>query len=309
MRSRLVTLGYDVDERVLSPHWFGVPQIRARAFIVGRRHSLENYEWPTPERTPTSILSILDKRPSDARPLSKQSVECLNAWQEFLDLFPKEDPLPSFPIWSMEFGATYPFRNSTPHRVGIRALGRFKGSHGVRLCDVLPSNRVARLPSHARDERDVFPEWNSAFIEKNRSLYTQHRKRLSNWMDCIADFPSSLQKFEWQCGDLARDIWKHVIQFRASGVRVKRAATAPALVAISSHIPIIGWEKRYLTPREGARLQSLGSLKLPESASSAFRALGNAVNARVIGLVARQLLCHAGRPLAEGEAETTRQTA
>ena len=38
----------------------------------------------------------------------------------------------------------------------------------------------------------------------------------------ILPFPSSLQKLEWNCKGGERDIWKYVIQFRASGVRVKR---------------------------------------------------------------------------------------
>ena len=29
-----------------------------------------------------------------------------------LDLFPKDEELPSFPVWAMEFGATYPLRTA-----------------------------------------------------------------------------------------------------------------------------------------------------------------------------------------------------
>ncbi|MFV0499653.1 MAG: DNA cytosine methyltransferase [Bacilli bacterium] len=45
------------------------------------------------------------------------------------------------------------------------------------------------------------------------------------------------------------------MQFRPSGVRVKRPDTFPALVAIVQ-IPIIGKYKRRLTLRECANLQS-----------------------------------------------------
>ena len=63
-----------------------------------------------------------------------------------------------------------------------------------------------------------------------------------------------------------------------------------------TQVPIIGWQKRYMTPRECARLQSLDGLKeLPKSAGRAFAALGNAVNSKVVETVARALL--AAQPL------------
>ena len=58
-----------------------------------------------------------------------------------------------------------------------------------------------------------------------------------------------------------------------------------------TQVPIIGWQKRYMTPRECAKLQSMDGLKeLPKSANRAFAALGNAVNSKVVEMVARALL-------------------
>ena len=65
-----------------------------------------------------------------------------------------------------------------------------------------------------------------------------------------------------------------------------------------TQVPIIGWQKRYMTPRECARLQSLNDLKqLPESANKAFAALGNAVNSKVVEKVARALLAIQPQPV------------
>ncbi len=46
LRARLRGLGYTVDEERFSPHQFGIPQIRERVYIVGRRGGLNGFEWP-----------------------------------------------------------------------------------------------------------------------------------------------------------------------------------------------------------------------------------------------------------------------
>src|SRR4029077_14177755 len=108
----------------------------------------------------------------------------------------------------------------------------------------------------------------------------------------ILEFPACLQKLEWNCKGEKRNVWNYVIQFRASGVRIKRPTTAPSLIAMTTtQVPIIGWERRYMTPRECARLQSLGNLEhLPELPCDSFKALGNAVNANIIQWVGAALL-------------------
>src|SRR5690606_20087555 len=105
------------------------------------------------------------------------------------------------------------------------------------------------------------------------------------------------QKFEWNAQGGVRDIDEYVIQVRASGVRVKRPTTAPALIAMTqTQVPILGAKisgtgaRRYMTPAECARLQSLGGITLPASDVAAYKALGNAVNAKVVRKIAEPLL-------------------
>ena len=100
----------------------------------------------------------------------------------------------------------------------------------------------------------------------------------------------SWQKFEWNIQGGERDLYKYIIQFRGSGIRVKKTDFFPSLVTVSTQIPIISWEKRYINPSEGARIQSLNGIQLPENTGACFSALGNAVNAKVVEFIADKLL-------------------
>jgi DNA (cytosine-5)-methyltransferase 1 len=291
-------LGYHIRAERFSPHNFGIPQIRERVYIVGSMLPLDAFAWPETSDAETNIATVLDDNPAGAKRLSGQVQECLEVWNEFLEAVPSNVDLPSFPLWSMEWGATYPFEDTTPHalqlRFGYAGLKEFKGSHGTRI-GYLKSfeGRWAALPSHARTPQLRFPKWKRDFIRQNRQFYQDNKTWIDAWLPKILKFPSSLQKFEWNIKGGKRNIWDYVIQFRASGVRVKRRTTAPSLIAMTdTQVPIIGWQKRYMTPHECARLQSLSGLKkLPDSPSKAFAALGNAVNSNVVEMVAEALLC------------------
>jgi DNA (cytosine-5)-methyltransferase 1 len=293
MRSQLEDeCGYTVDTRVLSPHRFGIPQIRERLFIVGSRTGLEHFEWPEYRDTRLSIRTILDRRPDDAKEIPEQVVKCLEVWQEFLRRTPKSIELPSFPIWTMEFGATYPYtKYDSLCQVPLATLRNSKGCFGQTLNRYWRAEILERVPSYARTASGTFPHWKQLFIRQNREFYDQNKRWINPWLPKICEFPPSLQKFEWNCKGCERDIWKYVIQFRASGVRVKRPTTAPSLVAMTTtQVPIIAWERRYMTPRECCRLQSMDALKhLPVAASNVYQALGNAVNVELVRMIADNL--------------------
>lgn len=296
-RLGLEGLGYHIDAARFSPHNFGIPQIRERVYIVGSEKPLTSFRWPTTTDAATSLETVLDSDPTEAKRLSPQVQECLEVWDAFLKACPTHVVLPSFPLWSMEWGATYPFEDDTPYArrnaFGIDGLKGYKGSHGIKIGSFRSiKDRWAALPSHARSEDSQFPRWKQNFIRQNRQFYQDNKLWIDPWLPRILKFPSSLQKLEWNVQGGNHNIWDYVLQFRASGVRIKRRTTAPSLIAMTdTQVPIIGWQKRYMTPRECARLQSLDDLKhLPNSPTQAFQALGNAVNSQVVEKVAAALL-------------------
>ena len=97
---------------------------------------------------------------------------------------------------------------------------------------------------------------------------------------------------EWQAGTSIDTIWDAFVQFRPSGIRVKRPDAFPALVAIVQ-IPIIAKYKRRLTPREAARLQSFPDTFIPNpNDHQAYKQFGNAVNVNCVEFLAKQLFAY-----------------
>jgi DNA (cytosine-5)-methyltransferase 1 len=290
--SVLKKIGYDVRGEILSPHEYGIPQHRQRLFIIGSRFGLENFVWPAKRKLIDNAFSFIEASPVNTVILEKQKSHCLEIWQEFIDAIPTENKLPSFPIWSMEFGATYPFEEQTPFASTNTLLGRCNGNFGLSLKGMSRDEKFLNLPSYAKTQERNFPSWKRSYIRSNRAFYSTHKKKLSPIIKKIERLGiPSWQKFEWNIQGGERKIRNYIIQFRGSGIRLKRPDIFPSLVCVSTQIPIVGWEDRYITKWEGAKLQGMESLShLPENNGSCFDALGNAVNAKLVELIAEQLL-------------------
>lgn len=304
IRNKLEELGYEVDIHRLSPHQFGIPQVRQRAYFIGSLDGLDTFEWPTELGEPTTISSALHPSDEVEREVPDHTLRAIDMWSDFLKRSPEDMKLPSFPIWAMEFRATYPFEDDTPPRAWAHnrtsSLDGCGGSFGFPLDKLTKSEQKTLIPSHSRREGDFkFPTWKKTFIRRNREFYRENRSWIEPWLNHWRPWEmfSSLQKFEWNAQGGKRDIDDYILQVRASGIRVKRPTTAPSLIAMTyTQVPILGsnisgnGRRRYMTPRECAELQSLGSIKLPDSDLAAYKALGNAVNAQVVRAIAEPLL-------------------
>jgi DNA (cytosine-5)-methyltransferase 1 len=316
IRSKLEALNYEVFEpKILSPHEFGIPQHRRRIYIVCRNKdfgTLDGFSFPTTRPMQCDINKIIDINEVQIQKLKPESRNQLAIWQEFIDLtIQNGDTLPSFPIWSMEFGANYKFEATPPALQNLEDLVGSRGKFGQKVTGTTVAECLSHLPNYAyKDKNKVFPHWKIRYIRQNREFYNRHKSWLDSWIEKVKNFDNSHLKMEWNCGkDAEPTIENKIIQFRASGIRVKMPSFSPALNLISTQIPIFPWlplpkealnegepdKGRYMTLKEASKLQGMQDLKFGDnnftlSQGRSFEALGNAVNVTIIKHIVKKLL-------------------
>ena len=245
IKQKIASTGYRLQIFNMSPHNYGIPQQRERVYFVCVRNDIYN---GTDIVLPTYIGGIdfnkfLDKKEEiDEKYFIKGDIlNVLEAWDEMIKQF----------------------------------------ETGEKISPTIMMNDA--FQTYSQIEFSGFPNWKQDYITKNKPLIEKYYSQFKPWYNKHSEILQKREiygKLEWQTGPIKNNdsIFNHFIQIRQSGIRVKKGQYFPTLVAISN-IPIYGKEKRYITPRECARLQSFpDSFKLSKDDKKSYKQLGNSVN-------------------------------
>ena len=138
IKKELEEIQYEVKDEIMSPHQFGIPQHRNRIYIVGvhkKEGGIGDFEFPEPLNNTgansTHIRSIIDPKDENYRELKLETRKQIDAWDDFIKMtYQNGGILPTFPIWSMEFGATYDYEENAPYNQSYKELKKKRGEFG-----------------------------------------------------------------------------------------------------------------------------------------------------------------------------------
>jgi DNA (cytosine-5)-methyltransferase 1 len=245
IKHKIHATGYTLQLFQMSPHNYGIPQQRERVYFVCIRNDIYN---GTDVVLPTYLGDIefnkfLDKKEDidDKYFIKDDTLSVLTAWDEIVQCFDVNEKI----------------------------------SPTIMINDA--------FTFYTEDQLNEFPDWKKDYITKNKPLIQKYKSKLETLYkkhSAIFQKREIYGKLEWQTGPIQEkdSIFNHFIQIRQSGIRVKKSKYFPTLVAISQ-IPIYGKEKRYITPRECARLQSFPeTFQLSKDDKKSYKQLGNSVN-------------------------------
>jgi len=298
--------GYYVREQILSPHQFGIPQIRQRIFIVAlRKENVQDYEkfkFPEITNQDYNIDSIkcsdLSSGEEKLYAITNKQKRIFKHWNILIKaVLSKNKKFPA-PTWAMEFDREYELDGKFPltERTQQELFDELSKEQLVVEENLSKEELIAYYPPYIRTIKGSIPKWKRRFIKNNRKFWKENKNLVpKDWLAKTRSFEDTYQKLEWHVGKNAKtvndyDIFKWMIHLRPSGIRVSKLNHIPALVAISQ-IPIIGPWGRKLTPREAANAQSFNhDFKLDENISVSYKQLGNSVNVDLVRLIFMEIL-------------------
>jgi DNA (cytosine-5)-methyltransferase 1 len=237
--------GYNVQLFQMSPHNYGIPQQRERVYFVCIRTDIYKEDVKLVIKGEKNInfdQYLLKYKDVDVKyHIPNDILQVLTAWQEMISIF----------------------------------------DVGEKISPVILTQEFYK--SYTKKEFAKLKPWKQNYISKNKPLYIKYKKQWDKWYKknkLVLNKRSIYGQLDWQVGVIKENdsIFDYFIQIRQSGIRVKKAKYFPTLVAISQ-IPIYGKEKRYLTPRECANIQSFpDDFILHTDDRQAYKQLGNSVN-------------------------------
>ena len=245
IKDKITQTGYTLQLFQISPHEYGIPQQRERVYFVCVRNDIYNgidIQLSSFIGTYDFKKILDDKNDINEKYFIKGDIlNMLEAWDEIINKF----------------------------------------EVGEKISPTILINDAYR--NYTEEEFNNFPDWKKDYMTKNRPLIEKYSSQFELWYNIHSELLQKREiygKLEWQTGPIKENdsIFNHFIQIRQSGIRVKKSQYFPTLVAISQ-IPIYGKEKRYITPRECARLQSFPeTFKLSKDDKKSYKQLGNSVN-------------------------------
>jgi DNA (cytosine-5)-methyltransferase 1 len=304
IESKISEMGFKHWWKIISPHKYGTCQIRKRVYIVCIRNDLIrdfDFTFPKERHFDLDIRTVLDDDVDAKYDMTEDEIYWLDMWEDFLKNVNTETKLPGHPIWADCFQGKeeLPGNLELYDEAQLIKIGNLWANYGwvKPVDDEMTKEQLIKAIS--------LPPWKQNFILKNRLLYDNNRKFIDKWLkkwrvlDVKEDgkpfIPVSRTKYEWQAGPTSRTNWENIFQFRPSGIRVKRGDYFPALVAMAQ-IPVVGWLKRHITPKECARIQDFDvdgihgdPFTLGSSDQQSYKQLGNAVNVNMIYLIQERI--------------------
>lgn len=243
IKKKIDETGYELQLFQISPHEYGIPQQRERVYFVCVRKDIYKDDF-----------SLLHQK---KKPDFKKFLDNIDKVDK--KYFINGDILDSLETWD-------------------KLIKKFKKDE--KISPTIMINDYYKF--YTKEQFEQLSPWRKDYMTKNLELINKYKKEFDEFYtehNEILTKRNIYGQLDWQCGKIKENdsIFNYFIQIRQSGIRVKKAEYFPTLVAISQ-IPIYGKEKRYITPRECARLQGFPEdFILDSSDKNSYKQFGNSV--------------------------------